>query len=56
VVFVVTGDRVERRGVALGATMGANRVVTTGLKDGDRVVLSPPDSLQHGDAVTLARN
>jgi hypothetical protein len=31
-------------------------MVTTGLKDGDRVVLSPPESLQHGDAVKLAQN
>jgi RND family efflux transporter MFP subunit len=55
-VFVLSGDKVERRGVALGPTVGANRLVTSGLRDGDRVVLSPPETLQHGDSVKPAAN
>jgi hypothetical protein len=30
------------------------RVVTSGLATGQRLILSPPDKLQSGDAVTLA--
>ena len=55
-VFVLSGDKVERRSVALGLAVGANRLVTSGLRDGDRVVLSPPEALQHGDSVKPAAN
>jgi RND family efflux transporter MFP subunit len=54
VVFVYANDKVERRGVALGQQLGANRQVLSGLRDGERVVLSPPESLRDGDAVKLA--
>ena len=54
VVFVVTGEKVERRGVTLGRVVGANRQVLSGLRDGERVVLAPPESLKDGDAVRLA--
>jgi hypothetical protein len=54
VVFVYAGDRVERRTVALGPAVGRERQVLEGLRDGERVVLSPPPSLQDGDAVRLA--
>ncbi|HSE92457.1 MAG TPA: efflux RND transporter periplasmic adaptor subunit, partial [Methylomirabilota bacterium] len=54
VVFVYANDKVERRTVTLGPTVGASRTVTSGVRDGERVVLSPPESLEHGDAVQLA--
>jgi RND family efflux transporter MFP subunit len=54
VVFVLSGDKVERRSVTLGRAVGANRQVLSGLRDGERVVLAPPESLKDGDAVRLA--
>jgi RND family efflux transporter MFP subunit len=54
VVFVLAGDRVERRSVTLGPASGRSRPVLTGLKDGERVVLSPPETLKDGDPVKLA--
>src|SRR5262249_10304792 len=54
VVFVYAGDRVERRRVTLGRSVGGDRHVLSGLRDGERVVLSPPDSLRDGAAVKLA--
>jgi len=54
VVFVVTGEKVERRGVTLGRAVGANRHVLSGLRDGERVVLAPPESLKDGDGIRLA--
>jgi RND family efflux transporter MFP subunit len=53
-VFAYAGDRVERRRVTLGQNLGANRQVLSGLREGERVVLSPPPSLKDGDAVKLA--
>jgi len=53
VVFVYADDHVQRRQVTLGRTAGANRLVVAGVRDGERVVLSPPESLQDGDAVKL---
>jgi RND family efflux transporter MFP subunit len=53
-VFVVADDKVQRRAVTLGKTVGATRHVLTGLRDGERVVLSPPDSLRDGAAVKVA--
>jgi RND family efflux transporter MFP subunit len=56
VVFVYANQKVERRSVTLGQSVGANRQVLSGLRDGERVVLSPPESLRDGDAVKLADN
>ena len=55
VVFVVSGDgKVERRPVTLGRQVGSEHQVLSGLKAGERVVLSPPDSLDDGDSVKPA--
>lgn len=54
VVFVHANDKVERRTVTAGESVSDARRVLSGLRDGERVVLSPPDSLKHGDAVKLA--
>ena len=54
VVFVFTGDRVQRRAVTLGPETGGQRQILDGLRAGERVVLSPPPSLDDGDAVKVA--
>lgn len=51
VVFVFANAKVERRTVTLGQDVGGHRQVLTGVRDGERVVLSPPESLRDGDAV-----
>ena len=53
-VFVYAEGKVERRRVALGQSMGDERQVLSGLRAGERVVLSPPEALQDGAAVKLA--
>lgn len=53
-VFVFAGDTVERRVIKLGEKFGEQRQVLAGLRDGERVVLSPSESLRDGDAVKLA--
>jgi RND family efflux transporter MFP subunit len=53
-VFVFADGKVERRPVTLGRTVGGHRQVLTGVGDGDRVVVAPPASLQHGARVRLA--
>jgi len=51
-VFVVgSGDKVEYREVTLGSTVNANRVVTSGLKSGDQVVLDGLQKLAPGATV-----
>ena len=48
-VFVVgQGDKAEYREVALGSTVDGNRVVTSGLKSGDRVILDGLQKLAPG--------
>ena len=54
VVFVVAADTVQRRAVTLGAESPAGRQLLSGVREGERVVLAPPESLRDGDAVKLA--
>jgi hypothetical protein len=54
IVFVVADDKVQRRAVTLGQSVGPDRQVLSGLSAGERVVLSPPASLGDGTAVKLA--
>jgi RND family efflux transporter MFP subunit len=54
VVFVFADDKVQRRPVTLGQSVGPDRQVLSGLSAGERVVLSPPASLGDGAAVKLA--
>lgn len=53
-VFVYVNGKVERRAVTLGQSAGGNRHVLTGVRDGERVVVSPPASLEDGARVTVA--
>jgi len=47
-------ERVHLQPVTLGRDFGNTVEITEGLTDGDRVVLSPPDSLYEGQQVKLA--
>jgi RND family efflux transporter MFP subunit len=55
VVYILAGggDRVERRAVRLGAGQGDQAVVTSGLAEGDRVVIEGPTDLKDGDPVKV---
>jgi RND family efflux transporter MFP subunit len=52
-VFVVLGETVERRAVALGGADGDRFEVRAGLQGGDRVVLSPPETLREGTPIVI---
>ena len=53
VVYVVRGDRVERRAVRFGAAVGDQVDVVSGLTAGERVVVEGPADLADGDRVTV---
>jgi HlyD family secretion protein len=53
VVFVVTGDRVERRAVGVEPGESDEAVVTTGLVGGQVVVVEGPEDLKDGDPVEV---
>ena len=53
VVYVVRGDLVERRAVRLGANVGNQVEVVSGLTAGERVVVEGPEDLADGDRVTV---
>jgi len=53
VVFVVQGERVERRAVRLGPSPGDQAAVLSGLAAGERVVIEGPTDLKDGDAVSV---
>jgi multidrug efflux pump subunit AcrA (membrane-fusion protein) len=48
------GDKVQLRSVQLGRDFGDSVEVTAGLAPQDRVIDSPPETLQGGDPVRLA--
>jgi len=54
VVFIVRADGVaERRAVRVGGTDGDRVEILAGLHSGDRVVLTPPQTLKDGDKVLV---
>jgi RND family efflux transporter MFP subunit len=53
VVFVYTDGKVELRRVTLGRSAGSDHQVLSGVEGGESVVLSPPETLEDGDAVRL---
>jgi RND family efflux transporter MFP subunit len=53
VVFVYADGTVQRRAVKLGRTIGGQRQVLDGVRDGERVVLAPPASLGDGNRVKV---
>ena len=54
VVFVYAAGKVERRAVTLGPAAGSSRLVLSGVREGEHVVVSPPASLRDGERVKLA--
>ncbi|MGH7413097.1 MAG: efflux RND transporter periplasmic adaptor subunit [Candidatus Rokuibacteriota bacterium] len=54
IVFVFANGKAERRSVTLGPDTSGQRRVLSGLRDGERVVLSPPTTLENGQSVKLA--
>ena len=53
IVYVLRGDLVERRAVRLGASVGNQVEVVSGLTAGERVVVEGPEDLADGDRVTV---
>lgn len=53
VVFVVQGDKVERRAVGLAPGSGDEAVVTSGLASGEQVVVEGPADLKDGAKVSI---
>ncbi len=53
VVFVVNGDRVERRAVRLNPGEGKEALVIAGIEGGERVVVQGPSDLADGDKVEV---
>ncbi len=53
VAFVVHDGQVKKVQVTSGPALGDMVEVKAGLKEGDRVVLNPPASLEDGDLVTI---
>jgi RND family efflux transporter MFP subunit len=51
VVFVVRGDRVERRAVSVGGAEGEQVEILSGVNAGDRVVVEGPETLADGTRV-----
>lgn len=54
VVFVVAEDRAVRRAVTLGGAQGESRLVQSGLRAGEPVIVEAPATLKDGDAVRQA--
>lgn len=55
IVFLVKNDRLERRAVAVGNTLGTQTEILSGLVAGDAVVLRGPANLQDGQAVQIKK-
>src|SRR5271157_2226994 len=53
-VFVVEDGRARRVGVKTGAVGAAKVEIVSGLEDGDRVIVDPPERLKDGDAVRIS--
>ena len=52
-VFAVDGSRAEMRAVEVGRRNGTEAEVRSGLREGERVILHPSDTLADGKRVTL---
>ncbi|HSG80908.1 MAG TPA: efflux RND transporter periplasmic adaptor subunit [Gemmatimonadota bacterium] len=55
VVWVVSGDRVERREVEAGPVSGGRREIRSGLAGGERVVVAGAEGLEDGARVRVAQ-
>jgi hypothetical protein len=55
VVFVLNGQKAQRRTVTLGGTVGDSREVTAGVSAGEAVIVDAPAGLKDGMSVTVAK-
>jgi RND family efflux transporter MFP subunit len=55
IVFLLKGDHVERRAVAVGNIQGAQTEIVSGLTAGDAVVLKGPPDLRDGQVVEIKK-
>jgi RND family efflux transporter MFP subunit len=53
VVFVVNGDRVERRAITVGDQNGDQIDVVSGVRQGERVVVEVPAAMKDGDRIKV---
>jgi RND family efflux transporter MFP subunit len=53
IVFVMHEDRVERRAISVGSTIGNDTEVLSGINAGERVVVDGPQTLKDGDKVKV---
>jgi RND family efflux transporter MFP subunit len=53
IVFLIQGDQVTETPVVLGEAVGNGLEVKEGLKDGDKVVLTPADKLKTGTKIAM---
>jgi RND family efflux transporter MFP subunit len=53
IVFVMHDDRVERRAVSVGSTIGDSTEVFSGVSVGERIVVDAPQTLKDGDKVKV---
>ena len=53
VAFVLKDDKAQRRALRLGATVGDNRQVQSGVQAGEQVIVDAPATLKDGDAVKI---
>jgi multidrug efflux pump subunit AcrA (membrane-fusion protein) len=53
VAFVIRGEVVERREIQIGGADGDRVEIRRGLTPGDRVVLTPPETLRDGAKVVV---
>jgi RND family efflux transporter MFP subunit len=53
IVFVMHEDRVERRAISIGSTIGNDTEVLSGINAGERVVVDAPQTLKDGDKVKV---
>jgi len=53
IVFLVTGDHIERHAVKVGTTNGARTQILAGLVSGDIVVVGGPADLRDGETVAI---
>lgn len=56
VVFVVNNEKAMRVEVTTGDTRDADQLITTGLKGGETVILSPPADLKNNARITVKKN
>jgi hypothetical protein len=55
VVFVLKGQKAQRRTVTLGGTVGDSRQVLAGVSAGESVIVDAPAELKDEAAVTVAK-